>query len=300
MLRAAIDLGTNTFHLIIAEVEQHRIIKIHNRISRVVRLAKDGFAPISEESIQRALLCLHDFAAIITQYDVEEVEIVGTEALRSATNQADILERIRHSTGYEVRIISGEEEAMYNYISCLKAIPKTFENFLIMDIGGGSVEFIIGNQDEILYLQSVRIGVQHLFAQFCPSDPITPEEIKSIFTYLNLQLHDLRLAIDHSQPTYLVGVSGSFEIVAELTYSGFFDDRYATILIDAFVQCYDQMIYTTIDERINTGKVTPDKAELLITGLVLMRQVVNMFTPTQILVSNYALREGLLLANKML
>lgn len=297
MLRAAIDLGTNTFHLIIAEVEQHRIIKIHKRISRVVRLAKDGFAPISEESIQRALLCLHDFAEIITQYEVEEVEVVGTEALRTASNQADILERIRHSTGFKVRLITGEQEALYNYIGCLEAIPKTNDNFLIMDIGGGSVEFIIANQVEILHLESVRIGVQHLFAQFRPSDPITPEEIKAIGTYLNLQLTDLRQAIDKFHPAYLVGVSGSFEIVADLTNSGFFDDRYAIIQLEAFNHCYDHMIYTTLDQRINSGKVTPDKAELLITGLVLMRYVVNMFTPTQILVSNYAVREGLLLKN---
>ena len=173
MVKAVIDIGTNTIHLLIADVHTDNKFSILKRESRFIRIAQDGIDPISAESIERALYCLHDYTNYINQYDPETVDIIGTEALRSATNQLDILTRINDVTGREVRIVSGDEEAWYIYAGCRLALPALPGNFLIMDIGGGSVEFILADQDELIWKKSYKIGVQYLYTLFQPKNPNT-------------------------------------------------------------------------------------------------------------------------------
>ena len=244
MKKAVVDIGTNTIHLIIAEILENQKFTVLKKVSKFIRIARDGTDPISEESIQRALYCLHDYSEIINQYACEVVEFIGTEALRSATNKDEILLRIKDVTGYDVRIVSGDEEAQFIYLGSKMALPEMEGNFMIMDIGGGSVEFIIANQ----------------------KFPIRT----------------------------LVGASGSFEIVAGLTNTGFFDKRYAIINQDDFIYTYDKWVFTTLDQRLTNNHINPDRAELLVMGLLLMKIVYDIVRPPHLYVSNYALREGVL------
>lgn len=294
MKKAVVDIGTNTIHLIIAEILENQKFTVLKKVSKFIRIARDGTDPISEESIQRALYCLHDYSEIINQYACEVVEFIGTEALRSATNKDEILLRIKDVTGYDVRIVSGDEEAQFIYLGSKMALPEMEGNFMIMDIGGGSVEFIIANQKKLIWKKSYKIGVQYLFTYFNPSDPISQEEIGHISKYLFDQLEELRIMLNKFPIRTLVGASGSFEIVAGLTNTGFFDKRYAIINQDDFIYTYDKWVFTTLDQRLTNNHINPDRAELLVMGLLLMKIVYDIVRPPHLYVSNYALREGVL------
>jgi exopolyphosphatase/guanosine-5'-triphosphate,3'-diphosphate pyrophosphatase len=295
MKKAVIDIGTNTFHLIIAEISDNRINRIIFRESRYIRIAKDGYNPISEASIQRGLECLTDYMVLIEAHESPPVEIIATQALRSASNQTDILQRMQEVTGITVTIISGEQEAKLVYNGCLAAIPTLSNDFLIIDIGGGSVEFILANNTGIQFLSSIKIGVQYLYSMFNPSDPITDADIQAIYQYIESQSPHLQSFLDQHKPKVIIGTSGSFEILANLVNAEFINNKYANIPVNDFYHCFQQMIHTTLSERMASPLINPTRAELLICGLLVMKYWIDKLQPAQLLVSSYALREGALI-----
>lgn len=295
MRKAIIDIGTNTFHLIIAEISKNKIDNIIYRESRYVRIAKEGYDPISEAAILRAENCLDEYVAIINLYQSPPLRIIATQALRSASNQMDVLDRLQKATQHPIDIINGEEEAKLVYKGCNQAIPDLNQDYLIMDIGGGSVEFIAANNQAINYLTSLKIGVQYLFSLFKPSDPIKQSEINQIYSYISDQSTELSRWLNEHNPGILVGTSGSFEILATLVNAQFVDNKFTEINPDQFYTCFQSMIITTLADRNALAVINQNRAELLICGLLVMKYWIDYIKPGKIIVSNYALREGALI-----
>ena len=140
---AIIDLGTNTFHLLVAEQQLDNSFKELYRKRYFVKLAEEGIETIGQASLQRGLVALQHFRQVIDELQVKKVKAIGTAALRTATNGPAFVQQVKEDFAISIELITGSQEAAYIHQGVAMAVPFQEENYLLMDIGGGSVEFII-------------------------------------------------------------------------------------------------------------------------------------------------------------
>lgn len=155
-----IDLGSNSSRLTVVEFDRRGRVTVLNRVKSMVRLGEGAFETkeLQPQAMQRALSCLRDFAQVCRTYGVSEVVAVGTAALRVATNSMDFVNQVKQKTGFDLQVISGEEEARLIRVGIWDSLPKTKDAFLFIDIGGGSTEISVSSREKISFLESLNIG----------------------------------------------------------------------------------------------------------------------------------------------
>ena len=299
---AIIDLGSNTFQLLIAEFRDEHPHILHDE-SRVAKIAKGGISDgiISEAGIIRALETLAYFKTITTKYQVPitSIKAFGTSAIRSAKNKNELLNRIFDQTGIVVDVIEGGQEAQYIYEGVRFAGALGLETSLVMDIGGGSVEFILCNKKRIFWKQSFEIGGQRLMDKFMTEDPIAPQQISKLYHYFDEQLLDLTNAVHQYQPENLIGCAGSFETLVDIDFAKrgvqiesnqvLFD-----LQISSFRASHLQLITGDRNARLALPGMKAFRADMIVVGVCLIDYILKKHSIDQIKVSNYALKEGVL------
>ncbi|WP_152425256.1 Ppx/GppA phosphatase family protein [Nafulsella turpanensis] len=297
---AVIDLGTNTFHILIARVEADKVEILH-REKVAVKIGEGGINAqvIIEEAQARAISALRHFKAVADEYGVTEIYATATSAIRNASNREAITDRIFQETGIRVKVISGEEEAELIYGGVKQAMRLPQSNSLIMDIGGGSVEFIIADENQSYYKQSFEIGAQRLLDLFHHHDPILPEEVERLEQYLQEQLRPLTEAVMRLKPVTLIGSSGSFDTLSDI-YCNILQlerDPAATeypLTLESFFSIYHDLLAKSRQQRLETPGMIPLRVDMIVVACCLIRFVVEEYQLTDIRVSSYALKEGLL------
>jgi exopolyphosphatase / guanosine-5'-triphosphate,3'-diphosphate pyrophosphatase len=298
---AIIDMGTNTFHLLIADGENKAFNIIYrDRLSVKIGMGgiNDGY--ITEEGIQRALLAMQSFRNVIDEHAVDTVYAFGTSAMRNANNGQEVAQRIEDITGIKVNIITGDLEAQYIYEGVKAALDMgTEEPNLIIDIGGGSVEFIIGHQGKIFWMKSFEIGAQRLLELFQKHDPILQEEIVALDDYFETALTDLFTQINKFKPTIIVGSSGSFD-----TWSDIFcithdihkapEEIETPLTIQGFIEIYNDLIHKDREQRMQIPGMIEMRVDMIVVAACLVRFLLERFTFNRIRVSTYSLKEGVL------
>lgn len=297
---AIIDMGTNTFHLLIANGENNAFNILHrDRLAVKIGMGgiNDGF--ITEEAIQRALLAMQSFRNTINEHEVEMVYAFGTSAMRNARNGEEVALRIEAITGIKVNIISGELEAQYIYEGVCAALDMGTETNLIIDIGGGSVEFIIANQETVFWKKSFEIGAQRLLELYHKHDPILREEIDQLDEYFENSLTELFDAIHKYDPHIMVGSSGSFD-----TWSDIFcithdihkapEEVETPLTLEGFIHIYNDLIHKDRAERMLIPGMIEMRVDMIVVAACLVRFLLERFTFTRIRVSTYSLKEGVL------
>lgn len=295
---AGIDIGTNTLRLLVAEVEEDSVREIYSE-NKVVRLG-EGFGEekvILPAAMERALAALTGFKEILQRHSPEALAVVGTSAVREAKNQAAFLEEIKRRTGFEVRVITGEEEALFTFSGVNLVMQNKWEPMLVIDIGGGSSEFICSEGETPTSLLSVEMGVVHLSEKYLHSDPPAPEELKA-----------LRLAIDkivkpigyHFPPKgLLVGTAGTVTTLAAIdqrlsTYDPAKINKYS--LSRASVErLFKELSSMTLEERRRIPTLEKGREDLIISGCLILWAVMDIFGYDPAYVSDTGLREGVLL-----
>ena len=187
---AVIDLGTNTFNLFIAEINSDKSYTNLYQTKLSVKLGEGGIDKgfIAPVPFQRGIDTINIYKETISKYNVEKVFAYATSAIRTASNGKEFIDKVKEETGYEVEIISGDKEAELIYYGVRSAVVLTDSLSLIIDIGGGSTEFIIANKEKIYWKQSFLLGASRLLEKFKPSDPITDKELQQIINYFKIQL----------------------------------------------------------------------------------------------------------------
>ena len=187
---AIIDCGTNTFHLLIVEAKANGKFKIIFKTKAVVKLGEAGITKrfISAAPFERGLSALKSFAVKIKEYQAEQIYAFATAALRKAKNGKEFIALAEKQTRIKIELISGSREAELIYYGVREAVNMQEQTSLIVDIGGGSTEFIIANQRKIFWKHSYELGAALLLEKFKPSDPITESELGEIHTYLQQTL----------------------------------------------------------------------------------------------------------------
>lgn len=297
-------MGTNTFHLLIVELPEARhaepVVLLRTKVG--VKLGEGGISKgeIAPEAYARALHTLAAFQEEIELHQATEVRATATSAVRNATNGPELVKDIFEQNGIRVEIIAGAREAELIAKGVRQAVNLGTEPHLLMDIGGGSVEFIVADQETIFWKQSFEIGAQRLLDQFFRHDPLTADDVRAEQEYLAEVLAPLTAAIQHYRPQALVGASGTFDTLGDLQAAREGESRgpqlppETPISLPSFYQSYDQLLTTTHAQRLLMPGMTPLRADMIVVACVLIDFVLKTYEFTHIRASAYALKEGLL------
>ncbi|MBK7939196.1 MAG: exopolyphosphatase [Lewinellaceae bacterium] len=294
---AVLDLGTNTFHLLVAEpapggdwitVVKHKIY---------VKLAEEGIQRIGDAAFERGLEALRVFKKELDLAAVpaSRIKAFGTAALRTADNAPDFLQRATEIIGARPESIPGDREAELIHKGVRKAVPFPENRVLIMDIGGGSVEFIIADRERVFWQQSFPVGAAVLWRSFHQNDPITPEEVQQVENHLDTNLEPLWQALSRYPCPTLVGASGTFDVIdLFLLDPATKPALYGYIPASGFYPLYETLLRSTLAERRAMPKLPDERIEMVVVALVLIRFVLQKAGIREIYTSVYALKEGML------
>ena len=296
MPQAIIDLGTNTFHLLIADESKNILYEE----KMPVRLGVGGINQnlLTAEGMARALQCLTQFKNQCEALGVTNIKAIGTSALRNANNSNEFIATVKNSTGIHILIIDGAQEAQYIYQGVCAAIPLGTEKHLIMDIGGGSVEFIIAHRHTIFFKQSFEVGGQRLFENFHQVDPIPIQALSSLHTYLKNTLEPLKPAILTYSPTTIIGSSGTFETLSDMHCArlGIPNEKLpqSPLTIENFYALKDLLTRSDKMTRMSLPGMLAWRAEMIVCTCALIETVLAMHPFKAMKVSRYSLKEGVL------
>lgn len=295
------DLGTNTFHLLIAEGTAENFTEILHD-SEGVKLGAGGINQgiIQPDAFARGIDTMQRFQKHIEANNVQQVRAIATSAVRSAANGMDFITQVKDKTGIQIELINGEQEAAYIYNGIKASACLTEENALIMDIGGGSVEFIIGNSSKVLWKQSFEIGAARLMDKFHQTDPIPVQSIKEMTRYLNGQLTDLFEAALQYRPTVLIGSSGAFESFAEvieLEKGNLFhlkQIKFYEFDIDELLDLIERLIKSSHAQRAGITGIIPVRVDMIVVASLITIYIMQKLGLADVTLSTYSLKEGVL------
>ena len=303
MRLAVIDCGTNTFNLLIVEFDnQKKHSKIFN--TRIpVKLGQGsinkGF--IGEEPFNRGVSAIQIFKHEIAKFNVSKILAFGTSAIRDAKNGKEFVATVKNLTDIDIEIIDGNREAELIYLGNKEAAKLSDSISLIMDIGGGSNEFILANNTGVLWKQSFAIGAARMLEKFSPSDPILKNEVEEINEYLEKQLAPLFEAIKKFPSIELIGSSGAFDSIVD-TISGELNGEAITdskICYDIKMENYyhiSQIIKkSTLIERKKIKGLVAMRLDMIVISCLMVDFILNAFSIEKMRVSSYSLKEGALI-----
>ena len=301
MRLAVIDTGTNVFHLSIVEKSENGFQKVFKNMESV-RLGENGITTnaISKKSFERGVAVFKMFKRICDVHQVQKIIATGTAALRLANNANDFLAAVKTETGITIQIISGDDEAKLIWNGVKHALDIGLETSVIIDIGGGSVEFIIGNKADIFWKQSLNIGVTVLIEKYKIADPITATDILNVEAYLNSMLQDVVTACAQYQPKLLIGSSGSFETFASLIGYQFYDEdvlynqtSYTYELAD-YSKIHQQLLNSTQEQRLAMKGMLPMRADMIVMASLVLNFVIKKLNISEMKLATYSLKEGMI------
>jgi exopolyphosphatase/guanosine-5'-triphosphate,3'-diphosphate pyrophosphatase len=299
---AVIDLGTNTFNLLIVEVNSDKSYQQVFQTKISVKLAEGGInkgfiAPIP---FQRGIDALKIHKQTIEKYKVENIMAFATSAIRGASNGAEFVTKAKEEIGLNIQVISGDKEAELIYYGVRSAVKMNNQTSLIIDIGGGSTEFIIGNKEKVFWKHSFLLGAARLLEMFTPADPISEREIETINDYLNKELQPLFEAVKKYSITELIGSSGSFDSLAEMVAHKFYtpdilDNKTEfTFNLEECSVIYDSIIKSTNAERLQMKGLVAMRVDMIVISSILVHFIIASLEIQKMRLSTYSLKEGVL------
>lgn len=297
-----IDLGTNTFNLLIAEIADDHSYKIIHNDKIAVKLGEGGINTniIAPVPFQRGIEAMQAYLEISRKYNPEKIFAFATSAVRSAKNGQEFVAEIKKKTGIEVNIISGDQEAELIYEGVRKALDLGTGKVLVMDIGGGSTEFIICNNEQIFWKHSFDLGVSRMYEFFRHSEPITAEEIRKVNDFFKEKLAPLVEAHRQFHFDALIGSSGSFDTFAEMILCRFYrsenlkDKTSYEFRTEDFFKIHDTIIQTNLEERHNMEGLIEMRVDMIVLASLFVNFILGEFGLKKMTLSTYALKEGIL------
>lgn len=293
MRKAVIDLGTNTFNLLIADVFASNFELVHTEKDGVsLGMGGINHNRIADEALVRGFNALKHFKSVCSDYQVQEIHAFGTSALRDASNSFEFLHKVQTELGIEIQIISGELEAELIY----KGVKWSYdfaEPAVIMDIGGGSTEFVFADENGITDLVSLNIGVSRIYQHFHFSDPLSKEDVSNIEDWLDEKANGF---FDGKQEHILIGASGSFETFYELIHNEPFPSKIdaVEISINELNDSLAAIISSTQEERDLNDWIIPIRKRMAPIAAVKTRWVLNKLDIQRVFISPCSLKEGAL------
>ncbi len=313
MILAGIDIGTNALRLLIAEMRRHggrlEIRPIHEE-RRITRLGEGlvNSGVLSQPAITRTLQALKEFHAVVAEHPVDEVIAVATSAVREAGNRQSFLNRLREEIGLEAEVISGEEEARRTLKGVRYGLRADDRNFLVMDIGGGSTEWMVVTDGEIRGVKTAGIGVVKLADRTLVSDPLSDADqhrlIRGIEETIGPVLKSLGPLIRHGENApssghRLIGTAGTVTTLAalELRMTVYDASRVQNMSLglDRIEAWYRMLVGMSLNERKALAGLDKGREDLIVPGTALLMTAMRLLGSREVVVSDYGLKEGVLI-----
>jgi exopolyphosphatase/guanosine-5'-triphosphate,3'-diphosphate pyrophosphatase len=299
---AVIDCGTNTFNLLIAQMSTTNTIEFVYTGKIPVKLGEGGIDKntLSPEAFNRGIKALQSFAQTIATYAVKKTIATGTAAIRDAENGKEFIDTCKSLTNINIELIDGNREAELIWMAA-KTCIQTKKKFLVMDIGGGSNEFVIADHDKIYWKKSYRLGLSRLKETFALEDDSSQKKTLLILNLLKTAMADLFEACHEHKVDFLVGTAGTFDTYANvftLQETGkefdFTEKTYTfnTLLLRKFC---DKLIGLPLIERNSIAGIPDFRKEFMVYACLLTKVVLENCLIQECALSSYALKEGLFL-----
>lgn len=291
---AVIDLGSNTFHLMICEINEDRSWNLIHKEREYVKLASGGMDVINEDSQQRAIDAMIRFSNLIRTHEVTRTRAIGTAVLREAENGKALTDKLLEITGITIEIIDGQMEARYILMGIQSVLPPLDRYGLIMDIGGGSVEFILYKDQKVDFKSSFKIGVAVLYRMFHKSDPIAQHEIEALEAYVGNILEPLREQLEQLNQYYLIGASGSFEVMYDMLPKKQTSMHWAELEMEGLPEYIEKVIHAPLAERRLMPEIPPERVDYIVVAYLLIRFILRTTPPEKLYFCEFALKEGVI------
>lgn len=295
---AVIDMGTNTFHLLLVELNGISFKTIYKE-KIPVKLGQGGISRnlLAVDAQKRAFHTLKHFKNLIDGEKIDQIFAFATSAVRNAENGMAFVTEVKETLGIEINVISGEEEAQLIYEGIKLSGSLNGHINLMMDIGGGSVEFIIGTYEKVFWKQSFEIGGQRLLDLFHYHDPILPEEVAKLEQYLDGKLTSLIEAIEKYKPSGLIGASGTFDTLTDIYFESMLQckltGQHVFELPRAdFEKIHEMLVTKNREERLVIPGMIAMRVDMIVVASSLIEFILRYVPVDYISCSHYALKEG--------
>ena len=301
-IRAAIDLGTNSFHLLVARVEPDGSFDVLTKDKEVVRLGSGAgeLRSITPEAIERGLAALRRFRHVAEGYGAT-IDAVGTSALREAANRDDFVRRARDETGISVDVVAGAEEARLIHLGVIQTLPVFAEQILVVDIGGGSTEFVVGTGTDVELARSIKLGAIRLTDRFFPEGKVRSKAVTECRRYVRSFLAPAIADVRQHEPFTVVGSSGTILNLARMIAAADGRDPDAVGSGSTFSRSELAGIVAELLGRKSASKradvpgLDERRSDIIAGGAILLEEIVDLLDIDAMTVSEAALREGILL-----
>lgn len=300
---AAIDVGTNSIHMVIAKIKPtlpaFTIVDREKETVRLGNFSDDG--NLSQEAMERAIAALKRCRAIAESFKAEEIIAVATSAVREAHNGKAFLQQVEREVGLSINLIAGTEEARRIYLGVLSGMEFHNQPHAIIDIGGGSTELILGTGEPHRFLHSTKVGAVRLTARFVTTNPISDEEFTYLRAYVRGRIEppieELRTHLEPGEKLRLVGTSGTAECLAILAAEerlGFVPEPLngCEMSLQELRTWVDRLRRMSFKERLELPEMSARRAEIVVAGAVILQEAMDLMEVESLIICERALREG--------
>lgn len=298
---AFIDVGTNTILCLIADIRETGRFRVLDDLAEIAGLGRgvDQTGMVGTAGEARALEILGQYRDRCNDLGVEEIAAVGTSALRDAKNSAAVRARILSKLGIDIRVISGAEEATYSFLAVQRGLSMLGRELLVIDIGGGSTEFILGNEDGVTRAASIDVGSVRLTERYLHGDPVHAGEVAAMGAAVDVALAPIAEAFSSQASSLaLVGIAGTFTTLAAIEqklarYSH--SQVHGSVLTLADVKRQVALLQEkSIAQRQQIVGLEPKRADVIFAGAYVIEKIMERFGASHVGVSDQGVRYGLL------
>ncbi|MEP7234826.1 MAG: Ppx/GppA phosphatase family protein [Ignavibacteriota bacterium] len=307
MRLAAIDLGTNSFHLVVAETQPNGAFRVVASEKEMVRLGQSGadMKLLSEDAMERGIACLRRFKAIISARRVKFVRAIATSAIREAENRDEFIRRARAEVGISIDIVSGVEEGRLVYLGVLQALPYFSKRALVIDIGGGSTEYVIGERGSVKYITSLKLGAIRLTKKYGLAGRPTARAIENARKHIIGELTPTAKEIRKRKYAVAAGSSGTVSAVAAIVAamkSGVTGSQSLSTRLNNYTITIAE-VRSVLQKLLSAGSLLDHKripglderrSDIIVAGTLILEESMRLLGIKEITVSSYALREGII------
>jgi exopolyphosphatase/guanosine-5'-triphosphate,3'-diphosphate pyrophosphatase len=301
---AAIDIGTNSFHLVVVKVDENGKFEIVDTAKELIRLSEGSTGDIKiieEDAIIRAISALKKLVGIAKSHEAE-LKAVATSAVRESSNKIDFLKRVNKEVGLNIEVISGIEEGRLIYLGVLQSVPIFNKRVLCIDIGGGSTEFVVGYKGKILYANSLKLGAVRLSKKFFPDYKINDKSISECERWVEGVLFPIARIIKNYKIDLVVGSSGTIMATGIMIKANEEKNTSLAILNNyIFTRKKLQKVVENVlakkipEQRKKIKGLDEKRADIIPAGVLLLSKIFDQLNFEEMTISSYALREGIII-----
>lgn len=300
---AAIDIGTNSVHLIVVKILEHGNFEIIDREKEVIRLG-EGFSGdikrLTDNAIERAVTAIGRFKEIADSHKAK-VRAVATSAVRESLNRNEFIEKVYDKTGIQVEVISGQEEARLIYLGTLRAVPVYEKRALCIDIGGGSTEFVLGVNGKIEFSRSIKVGAVRLTQKFFEKDKLSKSAIKECRKWVEGEIFHITNYVNKYGFEVCVGSSGTIQTVGNIAAELSNREVTPSRILNNFEFTKDELSKVTdavlgaktVSDRKKIKGMDSKRADIFPAGIIILQTIFDQLKVDKLTISEYALREGI-------